>query len=208
VDVDVHPEQAGISQSEKLLAPIQENKQIAPSVAKGTARATPSEKLAKVSTSYSDPADSLNILSNIAVDKSVAPPSRREETYQDDNQPSLPPEIYTRESVKSSIESPAVNTAMVNYYSVGNGNMAQETATMVVESAAAGVSATTKKQSGTNRAATSQSRVASVDNSILSPLYTAEMQPSPKIKPKCPPVYMGINAYARNMRIVMGCNDN
>ncbi len=209
VDVAIHPEQASISQSEKLLAPIQENKQIAPSVAEGSARATPSEKLAKASTFYSDPADSLNISSNTTVDKSVSAPSRREETYQDDNQPSLSPEIYTRESAKPSIQSPAVNTARVNYYSVGNANMAQETATTAVESAAAGVSATTKKQSGSSRAATSQSRVASVDNSILSPLYTAEMQPPPpKIKPKCPPVYMSINAYARNMRIAMGCNDN
>lgn len=38
-------------------------------------------------------------------------------------------------------------------------------------------------------------------------LYLAEMQaPPPGGKTRCPPVYMGLNDYARNMRAAMGCD--
>lgn len=206
--VDGYAEPAGISQSGKLPAPIQENKQaVAPFVAERAGRATPSEKHVKASMSYSVPADSLDMSSNIARDKSVPPLPRRAETYQDDTEPGLQPEIDTRESANLSIESPAVNTATINYYTVGNADPAQKTTTPMVESSAADMTAKTKKQSGSS-SVTSQSRVASVDNSILSPLYTAKIQAPQNIKPKCPPVYMSVNAYARNMRIAMGCTDN
>ncbi|HEC07252.1 MAG TPA: hypothetical protein ENJ12_10390 [Thiolapillus brandeum] len=52
-----------------------------------------------------------------------------------------------------------------------------------------------------------EENVASAEGVESSFLYTAETEVQPQVtKPSCPPVYMALNDYARNMRIAMGCD--
>ena len=61
-------------------------------------------------------------------------------------------------------------------------------------------------------AAVSETTVEVVENVIASDnsnLYLAEVQtPVQSTETKCPPVYMELNAYARNMRAAMGCDSD
>ncbi|VAX13467.1 hypothetical protein MNBD_GAMMA24-714 [hydrothermal vent metagenome] len=211
-DLDGHAEQVGINRSEILPIPKQEHKQRVPAIG-STARDMSSESTGSpgnAANSYPDPAANSGISSDPAIDKPAAPAPRRAETYRSDNEPSLSSEIYTQEPTNPAVESRTVNTDTVNYYSVGSTAVAQKMASpAAVESpAATGTSGSHQKQTGSNNVTTRSNTIASVDNSILSPLYTAKIQQPQKSKPKCPPVYMAVNAYARNMRIAMGCNDN
>lgn len=199
-----------VNRSETVPAQSRENKQAA-LPAEGSAHAMPSENtaaLSQASDSDSAPTGRADISSNIATistDESVTP--RRETTDRAGDEITSQPESYSNESDNSSVESPSESIASVNYYNISGGNTnvnSQETATTAVGSPATVTTGSTQKQSVSSRV----SSPGSANNSILSPLYTAQIDPPPKIKPKCPPVYMGINAYARNMRIAMGCNDN
>ncbi len=202
---------ASVNRSETVPAQSRKNKQAA-LPAEGSAHAMSSENtaaLAQASDSDPSPIGRADISSNIATistDESVTP--RREITDRAGDEVTSQPESYSNESDNSSVERPSENIAAVNYYNVSSGNtninVSQETATTAVESPTTGTTGSPGKQSGSGRV----SSPGSVNNSILSPLYTAQIDPPPKIKPKCPPVYMGINAYARNMRIAMGCTDN
>ncbi|HEB86439.1 MAG TPA: hypothetical protein ENI68_05410 [Gammaproteobacteria bacterium] len=212
-DTTGNTEHARVKRSGVLQAQSRENKQaVLPAPAKDSARVTPSENtdaLARVSDSASDPASRSHVSSDAATDEPVTP--RREETDRSDDEITSPTEIYSTESDNPPVESPSGNMATVNYYNVSGGNthvnLAQETAPAAVGLAATGTTGSTEKQSGSSRVSSPNS-VTRANNSILSPLYTAQIDPPQKVKPKCPPVYMGINAYARNMRVAMGCNDN
>ncbi|HEB54953.1 MAG TPA: hypothetical protein ENI98_01355 [Gammaproteobacteria bacterium] len=196
-DTIENPEHASVNRSETLQASSWKNK--SPVSSSDIRHAGNMADTREVSDSYSDSDER----SDMVTDQPDRP--RREQSYRREDQARSIPERLIGKSDNSPVESRSGKMAAVNYYTVGgSANVVRETATTALESPPASVTAGTEKKSASS-SATSQS---SVDNSILSPLYTAEIQKPQKIKPKCPPVYMGINAYARNMRIAMGCNDN
>lgn len=208
-DTAGNTEHARVKRSGIVPAPHRKNKQaVLPAPAEDSARVTPSENtdaLARVSDSASDPASSSHVSSDAPTDEPAIP--QREGTDRSDDAITSPTETYSTESDNPSVESPSGNMAVANhYYTASGANVAQETATTVT--AVTGSSAPATRTAGSAQKQSRPSRVTSANKSILSPLYTAQIDPPQKVKPKCPPVYMGINAYARNMRIAMGCNDN
>ncbi len=65
--------------------------------------------------------------------------------------------------------------------------------------------ATTKSSGKTGQKQKSLNNIKASENAFL---YLAEIQPPVQNnKSKCPPVYMQLNGYAKNMRIAMGCDN-
>ncbi len=198
-----HTEHVSVNRSETLFAPAQESKQAVLSTGSSVAVTSSENTASPVEASNSDFDDR----SDMAIDEPDH--LRREQTYRSGDKRTLASETYIRKSDTLPVKSRSGNTAAVNYYTVGGGN-ARQTAATVTESPAV---TDVREENGVKNKPTpsrvsSQARLTGTDNSMLSPLYTAEIQKPQNIKPKCPPVYMSVNAYARNMRIAMGCDDN
>jgi len=134
----------------------------------------------------------LNTIADRAEEESAA--SVWEEHYPTANQPSSrvqtynPPENYN----KVSGEGLSGNRIVGSDYAVSTNFQA------------APATGSTKSSS---RTAQQQENLNNIKASENSSLYLAEIQaPIQNNKSKCPPVYMELNGYAKNMRIAMGCD--
>ncbi len=197
VDVGGRAEQVGIKNRSGIRQiPGRKNRQAIPS-RRGSARVMSSDFAGRSDVSANSE----------TINKSALP--RQENVYLRDKEASQEAEIYTQSSTASAVESLPGNTATVNYYTVSNSAVvAQERMpAAVVSSAATGAIQNTDRQAGSSRVTgIGPNNAASIGNSIRPPLYTAEIQQPRNSKLKCPPVYISVNAYARNMRAAMGCD--
>lgn len=209
-DVDGHAERASMNRFVISPAQSRENRQ-AVSLTGGSVRVMLEKNagsFTKALTSYSDPVGRATLLSNPAIREQSALPGR-EKIYRRDEASSLQVKTDARASTDTSVASLSGDTAKVHYYTVSGGVInAQERASAVVEPLATPgmINRTGRQASSGSATGIGSNSVTRVDNSMFSPLYTAKIQPLQNSKPSCPPVYMGINAYARNMRTVMGCD--
>ncbi|VAX08612.1 hypothetical protein MNBD_GAMMA25-867 [hydrothermal vent metagenome] len=131
--------------------------------------------------------------------KSTEPEIHEQEEYDPDSQESFPPnESYDNTAAYRPVENniSAANFTRSNYGQGQSGAVFEETVSAQV------VSSTTSAVVAENTV-TEKNTVAEDNNN----LYLAKMDyVVESVKKKCPPVYGKINSYARNMRIVMGCD--
>jgi len=135
----------------------------------------------------------LNDMSDSSEEESMAP--EREERYLKANQ-----QFSQMQSYNSSESYKEVSVAEVSENRITRSNFSAS-----INIQAESVTATTKSSSKTGQKQGNLNNIKASENAFL---YLAEIQPPVQNnKSKCPPVYMELNGYARNMRAAMGCDN-